>query len=84
MKTMEQFNRALDELGVKINLLSKEVKDEYKKQAHDLKGRWNMLKEKLNTAADKSGDAWENVKESFKNGMAEVQMAYDDLKNRIK
>jgi len=44
MKNRDKFKKAFDELGEKINLLAKDVREEYKEQVEDLRGRWNELK----------------------------------------
>jgi gas vesicle protein len=84
METKEQFKKVFDELGVKINLLTKEAKDQYKKQTENLKDTWDTLKEKLGDVTEQGSQTWENAKEKLKNGMRELQASYDDLKEKIK
>ena len=84
METKEQFKKAFDELGLKINLLAEEAKDEYKEKTQNLKNRWDILKEKWGNLTERGSETWENTKERFKGGMRELQASYDDLKEKIK
>jgi len=83
MDTKEVFKENLDELGMQIDLLSKDVKDMYKKQVADLKHQWVLLREKWNAVVEEGGGAWDDVKDSLRSGMAEISASYEDIKNKL-
>lgn len=79
----EKLRTTLEDVGEKIERLSKEAKDEYREQLRSLKEKRNDLRARFEEVKDASDDAWARVEAEWKRSVASLRTSYEDLKNRM-
>lgn len=79
----DKLKATLEDVGEKIERLSKEAKDEYREQVRALKEKRNDLRTRFDEIKDSSDDAWARVETEWKRSVAALRASYEDLKKRM-
>lgn len=78
------WQQKLDNLESSMQGAKESVKDVYKKDIQDLKGKIQNAEEKLDAAKESSAGAWDELKSSIQSSFDELKSGFDAAWQRIR